>query len=134
MKKWMALPCLLLVAAMAAAQHGQPATKGAAAGAVMIGEAPRTRAFEQQFDWPDAVIELPFGSDSIDALMNELDEQPDRQNEIRRSNVVQALMRHDWAYRWETVLKVAGLEPMPALLERKERLGKLAQECSVADL
>jgi hypothetical protein len=80
------------------------------------------------------VIELPFDSANIDALMNELDGQPNRQQEIRRSNVVQALMRHDWAYRWETILKVAGLDPMPALLDRKECLGKLAKECSIADL
>jgi hypothetical protein len=36
-------------------------------------------------------------------------------------------MRHDWAYRWEAVLKSVGLEPMQGLMERKARLKKLAK-------
>ena len=36
-------------------------------------------------------------------------------------------MRHDWVYRWEAVLKTVGLEPMQGVLERKERLRKLAE-------
>ena len=39
--------------------------EGAAAGTVMIGEAPRTEEFKRQFDWPDAVIHLPFDSPDI---------------------------------------------------------------------
>jgi hypothetical protein len=42
-------------------------------------------------------------------------------------NVVQALARHDWAYRWEKILENVGLGPMPELLERKERLAKFAE-------
>ena len=34
--------------------------EGAAAGTVMIGEAPHTEEFKRQFDWPDAVIHMPF--------------------------------------------------------------------------
>src|SRR5262249_37449979 len=39
--------------------------EGAAAGTVMIGEAPRTEGFKRQFDWPDAVIHLPFDSPDV---------------------------------------------------------------------
>ena len=39
--------------------------EGVAAGTAMIGEAPRTEAFQRQFDWPDAVIHLPFDSPDV---------------------------------------------------------------------
>ena len=68
------------------------------------------------------MIHLPFGSDKIETIINELDRQPDRQEKIRRNNMVQSLLRHDWIYRWETILETARLKPMPELLERKKRL------------
>ncbi len=40
--------------------------------------------------------------------------------------MVQSLLHHDWVYRWEAVLKIAGLDPMPQLLERKKRLRDLS--------
>ena len=103
--------------------------EGAAAGAIMIGEYPRSREFEKLFGWPDAVIHLPFGADNIAEIISELDKQPDRKLKIRKDNVVQSLLRHDWVYRWESVLKAAGLEPMPELLRRKKRLSDLS--CAV---
>ncbi len=45
---------------------------------------------------------------------------------MRTTNVVQSLLRHDWAHRWEAVLNSVGLKPMPALLTRKKQLGDLA--------
>ncbi len=101
--------------------------EGAAAGAIMLGERPDNEEFEKLFNWTDAVIRLPYDSTSVDTIIRELDGQPDRQDRICRTNVVQALTRHDWAYRWEAVLKTIGLEPMPGLLQRKERLGNLAK-------
>jgi hypothetical protein len=103
--------------------------EGAASGAIMVGERPNTEEFERLFGWPDAVFHLPYDSSSIDTIICELDRQPDRQDRIRRTNVMQALMHHDWAYRWEAVLKTVGLEPMPELLQRKERLKDLADGC-----
>ena len=41
--------------------------------------------------------------------------------------MAQALMRHDWVYRWEAILDAVGLVPSQGALERKDRLGKLAQ-------
>jgi hypothetical protein len=37
------------------------------------------------------------------------------------------LRRHDWVYRWESVLEIAGLDPMPGLLSRKNQLEKMAK-------
>jgi hypothetical protein len=101
--------------------------EGAASGAIMVGERPNNKVFEDLFDWPEAVTRLPYGSPDIDVIIKDLDADPKRQDRIRRTGVVQALMRHDWVYRWEAVLKAAGREPMPSALARKDRLRKLAE-------
>ncbi len=101
--------------------------EGAASGAIMIGERPNNEEFARLFDWPDAMTPLPYDSCDIDMVIADLDGDPERQDRIRRTNVLQALMRHDWVYRWEAILKIAGLEPMRGVLERKERLTKLAE-------
>jgi hypothetical protein len=48
--------------------------------------------------------------------------------EIRKNNVIQSLLRHDWAYRWKAILDMVDLEPMPALNVRVKRLKRLAEE------
>jgi hypothetical protein len=101
--------------------------EGAASGAIMVGERPDTEVFEDLFDWPEAVTHLPYDSDNIDAVIRDLDADPGRQDRIRRTGVLQALKRHDWVYRWETILKAVGLEPMQGALERKDRLAKLVE-------
>lgn len=100
--------------------------EGAAAGAILVGERPNNQEFERLFDWPDALIHLPYNSNGIDTVIRGLDRQPERQDGIRRTNVAQALLRHDWVYRWEAVLKLVGLESLPQLFERKERLKNIA--------
>jgi glycosyltransferase involved in cell wall biosynthesis len=104
--------------------------EGSASGAILVGERPQNGEFDKLFDWPDAVIHLPYDSSNIDAIIDELDKCPERVENIRRANVVQALLRHDWVYRWEAMLGTVGLEPMPELLQRKERLRNLAEAVS----
>jgi len=104
--------------------------EAAASGAIMVGERPKNEEFERLFDWPEAVTPLPYDSCEIDIVIKDLDGDLERQDRIRRTNVVQALMRHDWVYRWEAVLKTVGLEPTQRVLERKERLRKLADVVS----
>ena len=104
--------------------------EGAASGAIMVGERPRNEVFEDLFDWPDAVTHLSYNSNDIDDVIRDLDADPERQDRIRRTGVVQALMRHDWVYRWEAILKTVGLEPMQGALERKDRLRKLVKVVS----
>jgi hypothetical protein len=94
----------------------------------MIGEIPTNEEFKKLFNWPDAVIQLPFGSNSIDSIMRELDNNPEREKIIHKNNVIHALRQHDWVYRWEEVLKIAGLEPLTGLNERKERLQHLSKK------
>ena len=107
--------------------------EGAAAGAIMLGERPSTEQFDRLFDWPDAVVHVPYGSNNINRIINEMDRDPERVERIRRMNVLNSLIRHDWAYRWESILKTVGLEPMPGLLLRKQRLRRLAESCFPAE-
>jgi hypothetical protein len=104
--------------------------EGAAAGTVMIGASPDNEAFNENFDWADAVIRIPFDEPNIAEVITELDSRPDRLEQIRRDNVVNTLLRHDWVYRWKAILDMAGLEPLPALTTREEKLKELADMAS----
>jgi hypothetical protein len=100
--------------------------EGAAAGTVMLGEAPRTDEFARQFEWPDAVIPLPFDSPDVERVLAGLDADPARLQEIRRANACNAALRHDWVHRLRTVFETLGLPPTPAMRAREARLEALA--------
>jgi len=102
--------------------------EGAASGTVMIGDFIENEAFRKHFDWPDAVIRVPFDTADIAKILTDLDSQPDRLKEIRKNNIVQSLLRHDWAYRWRAILDIVSLEPSPALVAREQHLKKLAED------
>lgn len=106
--------------------------EGAAAGTLMIGEIPTNGEFERLFDWPGSVCHLSSDSHRVDALIRELNAQPEKQERIRQSNIVHSLRRHDWAYRWDLILEHAGLKPTAKSRSRKERLNGLAESVFVA--
>jgi len=100
--------------------------EGAAAGAVMIGQPPNCQEFQDMFGWRDVVIQVqPDGSDVQDVLAG-LNLEPERVSKIRRRNGAEALLRHDWVYRWKKIFQVAGIEPSPRMVERERRLRELA--------
>ena len=102
--------------------------EGAAAGTVMIGQPPNCDVFRQLFDWPDAVIQTrPDGSDILGVLAD-LDLEPERVAAIRRRNVTETLLRHDWTYRWKEILQVAGMDALPSLSAREHCLKELADQ------
>ena len=101
--------------------------EGAAAGTVMIGEAPRTEEFRRQFDWPDAVIHVPFDSPGIAQTLSELDADSERLEAVRRNNVRHAALRHDFLYRIRTVLDTLGLEYTDAMRVRARKLEQIAE-------
>jgi len=100
--------------------------EGAAAGTIMLGERPDNPMFEQLFDWADAVTHLPYNCEDVAGVIHAIESDPERQDRISRRNVMEALMRHDWVYRWEAVLQAVGLEPTSAMRKRKETLAQLA--------
>lgn len=102
--------------------------EGAAAGAVMLGDPPDTDDFRTQFDWEGAVVEMPFHAPQVASVIADLERDPERLARIRRANVVNALLRHDWSYRLRSLREAAGLAPTPRMLAREERLAALADE------
>src|SRR5262249_9860173 len=51
--------------------------EGAGAGTVMIGEAACSEEFKRQFDWPDAVVHVPFDSPEIGRIIADLNADPE---------------------------------------------------------
>src|SRR5208337_5687920 len=102
--------------------------EGAAAGTVMIGEAPRTEEFKQQFDWPDAVIHMPFDSPDIGRILADLNGDPERLGEVRRNNVREAAQRHDWLHRILVVFDTLGLAPTEKMRARAKQLDQIASQ------
>jgi spore maturation protein CgeB len=104
--------------------------QGAAAGTVMIGEAPDCEAYRELFGWPQAVIQAePDGSD-IMAVLRDLGSDPERTAAIRRRNAKEALLRHDWVYRWNEMFRVAGIKPSPGIAARERHLKDIADFAS----
>jgi len=102
--------------------------EGAAAGAVLIGQAPDCDAFRRHFDWRDAVVEIrPDGSDAVEVISSVFAE-PDRVLAMSSRNAAESLRRHDWVYRWSEILGMVGLTPRPAMAARVRRLAELAEE------
>src|SRR5262245_11800046 len=85
--------------------------EASAAGAVMLGQIPDCEPFHTMFNWPDVVVEIEAdGSDVADVIAS-LATQPERLVAISRRNAMEALLRHDWMYRWKKILDIVGLEP-----------------------
>lgn len=100
--------------------------EGCAAGAILLGQVPECDSFYEMFGWTDSVVPIRTdGSDTV-AVLSELLAQPERMHAISRENTIQALLRHDWVYRWKDVYKVAGIPSSQGMLKREARLKALA--------
>jgi hypothetical protein len=107
--------------------------EGAAAGAVMIGDAPDCDAFKELIGWPEAIIQIqPDGSDTM-AVLNELGSDRERLAAISRRNTREALRRHDWSYRWNEMFRIVGIDPSPRKAAREQRLKHFAGLFANAD-
>jgi len=102
--------------------------EGAAAGTVMIGEAPRTEEFTRQFDWPDAVIHMPFDSPDIGGFLKELNGDRERLRSVRLNNIREAALRHDWLHRMQVVFDCLGLAHTEKMRARSQRLDRIASQ------
>lgn len=101
--------------------------EGVAAGTVLLGMPPQGDAFSHYFDWNDAVVKVDLHQQDIIEVIRELDAQPEKVASIRRRNVVNSLLKHDWVYRWREILATFDLEPSPAVIAREKHLQMLAQ-------
>jgi hypothetical protein len=71
---------------------------------------------------------MPFDAPEVLARIEELEADPARQERIRKENVANALLRHDWVHRLRTMLEPVGVAPTPRMLAREGRLRSLADE------
>jgi hypothetical protein len=101
--------------------------EGAAAGTVMLGSPPKTEVFNRYFDWPDAIIPVPFDVPNIGQILQDLNAQSDRLEQIRRNNVINCLRRYDWLYLWQRILTDAQLDGTWAMQQRQKYLFQLAE-------
>ena len=108
--------------------------EGAAAGAIMIGDPPETDDFREQFGWPDSVVRMSFDAPDVADLILQLDGDPGRTARIRRDNMTNALLRHDWVYRLRTVLETLGVPLPPPLAAREQALKTLADETATSSI
>jgi hypothetical protein len=100
--------------------------EGQAAGTVMIGQSPDCDAYRELFPRADTVVPVqPDGSDVLKVLAD-LDSDPAHFSAMSRRNAADALLRHDWLYRWKEILRTAGIEPSARLAARERRLRELA--------
>ena len=100
--------------------------EGAAAGALMIGDPPQTTDFQEQFGWNGSVIPAPFHASQIGDLITDLESDRAHTAALRRQNAMQALLRHDWVYRLQTMLDTVGLKPNERMLQREKQLREQA--------
>ncbi len=105
--------------------------EGVAAGAVLLGDHPRTEQFQKLFGWNEAVVPVPANCPNIGDIVEDLNAQPDRLRLISRRNVKNSLLRHDWVYRWKTILDAAGFEPTEATACRTKQLTRLSNDIDV---
>jgi spore maturation protein CgeB len=107
--------------------------EGAAAGTVMIGEPADCEAYRELFGWPEAVVPIsPDGSD-VTAVLSGLYSDPERASAISRRNAKEALLRHDWVYRWNEMFRIVGIEPSTRMAERERHLKDIANFVSGAN-
>ncbi|MGD8808961.1 MAG: glycosyltransferase [Gammaproteobacteria bacterium] len=100
--------------------------EGIAAGAILLGQRTQTQEFEELFDWDDVVVEVRTDGSDVAAVLRELRADPGRMQAISARNAAQALLRHDWVYRWRDLFDTIGLQPGPSLVARETRLRELA--------
>jgi hypothetical protein len=100
--------------------------EGAATGTVMLGESPRSDVFKRQFDWPDAVIHLPFDAPDIGRILAELNADTERLRAARRNNIREAALRHDWLHRIQVVFDTLGLPHTEKMRARAQLLDHIA--------
>ncbi|MBX2864917.1 MAG: glycosyltransferase [Leptolyngbyaceae cyanobacterium MAG.088] len=105
-----------------------------ASGTVLIGMPPMGDVFPRYFDWEDPIVKVDLFEEDVLGVIQELNAQPDKVESIRRRNVVNSLLKHDWVYRWKDVLSKFDLEPSLAVIERERHLQKLAHDIASVDL
>ena len=98
----------------------------------MLGSAPDCEDYRTNFDWSDAVIPLSPDGGDVEHVLRELDQDPGRIDRTRLANISHMLRRHDWVYRWQTILHAVGLSDSSGMRDRLARLDALSRITSAS--
>jgi len=101
--------------------------EASAAGSILVGQIPDCEAFHSTFNWPDAVIPMNQDGSDVAEVLTGLAAEPERCDRISRRNAAEALLRHDWIYRWKTIYEIAGLDVTEWMEGREKELRMMAQ-------
>ncbi len=93
-----------------------------ASGCILIGEPPTIPEFEKLFDWDDAHIAAPFDCPDIGAIIEELEDDPERCHRARIKNLRAGFERHDALYRVEDVFASLEIELGDKAADRRAEL------------
>jgi len=99
-----------------------------AAGSILVGQAPDCEAFHTTLNWPDAVIPIREDGSDVPEVLSSLAADPKRLDEISCRNAAEALLRHDWVYRWKTIYEIAGLDATEGMKRREMQLKRMAEQ------
>ncbi len=100
--------------------------EGAAAGAVMLGRAPKAPSFGREFYWSDAVVDAGSNEEQLLAALARFKADPQLTETTSRKSAAEALRKFDWAYRWKEILRLSGVEPSSKLWQREKHMHQLA--------
>ncbi len=105
--------------------------EGMAGGAILIGSRVDAPEFRELVG-ADTVVEIAADGSDFEQVFAALCADPHRLEAMRARNIAASLRRHDWAYRWGEVLRVAGREPTAAHQERLAELDRRATRVEMA--
>ena len=110
-------------------EFGSRYFEGMAAGAIQLGEyVPDNPGYSENLDWDCALFEVGYSSKETPDIIERLERDATWLEDCRRRNVIQCLDRHDHMYRWESILKAAGLEEGAGMAARRDRLEGLSTQ------
>lgn len=79
------------------------------------------------FPWPEAVVPIQTDGSDVLQVISDLSAEPARIATISQRNAAEALLRHDWAYRWNQMFRIIGLPISAGMAAREERLKEIAR-------
>jgi len=62
----------------------------------------------------------------VRGILDDFKREPERAQRLGQRNAIEAIRRFDWSYRWSDILRLTDLPPLPALVDRRQRLADLA--------
>ena len=101
--------------------------EGTAAGCVLLGEAPTCVEFDNQLDWPDAVIPLKFDAPNVARTLEELGASPDRLATASRNNAGNAARKNDWLHRLQMIFDTVGIPYTDGMRARQTQLEAISR-------